>query len=144
MSSLLYKKPFRLGRVFSGSDLEPSELGKSISQHIELMIFTRFGEHRFDRDFGCEIWDLDFELIVSETIWEEKFKRSLLSSLVYNEPRLNEVELNVELAEVEKTYQGMHYRGLKKKVSISLKGKIVLTGENYYFNTSIFLSPLCG
>jgi len=144
MSSLLYKKPLRLNRILSNKDLDAAGLGKSISQNIELMIFTRFGEHRFDREYGCEIWDLDFELIVSETMWEERFKRSLLRSVVRNEPRLYDIEVKIEMNEVENTFSAMNYKEIKKKVGISLRGKIGITGESYYFNTAIFLSPLCG
>lgn len=142
MSDFLYNKPFRLTSVFENKDLKETDTGKSISQHIELIIFTRYGEHRHNRNFGCEIWDLDFELIVSETTWEEKFRQSLLKSITNYEKRLYQVEVEIKMTEVEKSLSIRNVTEIKKKVDISIRGKLNTTGEKYYFNTALFLSPL--
>lgn len=142
MSDFLYNKPFRLKNILENKDLTEADLGKSISQNIELIIFTRFGEHRHNRNFGCEIWDLDFELIVSETTWEEKFRQSLLRSITEYERRLYQVEVEINMTEVEKKFSMRNVTEIKKKVDISIWGKMNITGEKYYFNTGLFLSPL--
>lgn len=142
MSDFLYNKPFRLKSIFENKDLKEADIGKSISQNIELIIFTRYGEHRHNRNFGCEIWDLDFELIVSETTWEEKFRQSLLRSITQYEPRLYQVEVEIKMSEVEKIFSIRNVTEIKKKVDISIWGKMNITGEKYYFNTGLFLSPL--
>jgi|EP01132_Coremiostelium_polycephalum_P013000 phage baseplate assembly protein W len=142
MSDSLYNKPLRLKRIFENQDLLETDLGKSISQNIELIIFTRFGEHRHNGNFGCEIWDLDFELIVSETTWEEKFRQSLLRSITSYEPRLYQVEVEIRMTEVEKIFSVRRITEVKKQVDISVRGKINVTGEKYFFNTNLFLSPL--
>ena len=142
MSDFLYNKPFRLKNILENKDLAEADLGKSISQNIELIIFTRFGEHRHNRNFGCEIWDLDFELIVSETTWEEKFRQSLLRSITEYERRLYQVEVEINMTEVEKKFSMRNVTEIKKKVDISIWGKMNITGEKYYFNTGLFLSPL--
>ena len=138
----LYKKPFRLGTIFQGQDLDKQDIGASISQYIELIIFTRYGEHRFMPDFGCEIWDLDFELIISESMWEEKLRQSLLRSITRYEQRIYNVQIEVHIKEVNKFYPLRNVTEIKKKVEIIVKGKMVQTGENYSFNISLFLSPL--
>jgi phage baseplate assembly protein W len=142
MSENFYNKPFRFKSVFSGVGLQPTDLGKSISNHLELIIFTRFGEHRFHNDFGCEIWDLDFELIVSESIWEEKFRKSLLKSITDYEFRIYNTEVEVRITEVENVYPLRKITEIKKKVDISVRALIKTTGEKYFFNTALFLSPL--
>ncbi|MBB5622264.1 MULTISPECIES: GPW/gp25 family protein [Pedobacter] len=142
MSDFLYNKPFRLKNILENKDLTEADLGKSISQNIELIIFTRYGEHRHNRNFGCEIWDLDFELIVSETTWEEKFRQSLLRSITEYERRLYQVEVEINMTEVEKKFSLRNVTEIKKKVDISIWGKMNITGEKYYFNTGLFLSPL--
>ena len=118
-------------------------MGKSVSYNIELIIFTRFGEHRHNTQFGCEIWDLDFELVISERIWEEKFRLSLFRSVTDYEHRLYQVEVDVKMSEVEKKFFGRNVSEIKKKVDIVVRGKMNVTGENYLFTTSLFLSPLC-
>ncbi|MBB6240259.1 phage baseplate assembly protein W [Pedobacter sp. AK013] len=142
MSENFFNKPFRFNAIFSGAGLQATDLGKSISNHIELIIFTRFGEHRFHHDFGCEIWDLDFELIVSESIWEEKFRKSLLKSITSNEFRIYNTEVEVRITEVENVYPLRKITEIKKKVDISVRALIKTTGEKYFFNTALFLSPL--
>ena len=142
MSDYLYNKPFRLTNIFDHRDLQETDAGKSISQHLELIIFTRFGEHRHNVNFGCEIWDLDFELIVSETTWEEKFRQSLLKSITEYERRLYQVEVEIKMTEVEKSFTIRNVTEIKKKVDISIRAKINITGEKYFFNTALFLSPL--
>ena len=143
MSGPLYNKPLRLKNVLSNKELEVTDLGGSISHNIHLIIFTRYGEHRHNYNFGCEIWDLDFELVVSERIWEEKFRQSLLRSVTDYEHRLYQVEVEVKMSEVEKMFFAKTVSEVKKKVDITVRGKMNVTGENYLFNTSLFLSPLC-
>jgi phage baseplate assembly protein W len=138
----LYKKPFKLGKIFSGQDIDKQDVGASISQYIELIIFTRYGEHRFKPDFGCEIWDLDFELIISESMWEEKLRQSLLRSITQYEQRIYDVHVDVYIKEVNKFYPLRNVSEIKKKVEIVVSGKMQQTGENYVFTTSLFLSPL--
>lgn len=142
MSTPLYKKPLALHKIFAGHDLAKQDTGASISQYIELIIFTRFGEHRFKPDFGCEIWDLDFELIISESMWEEKLRQSLLRSITQYEQRIYDVQIDVHIKEVNKFYPLRNVNEIKKKVEIIVSGKMQQTGENYVFNTSLFLSPL--
>ncbi|WP_374948627.1 GPW/gp25 family protein [Mucilaginibacter sp.] len=143
MSIPLYKKPFRLSHVFQGNDLDKQDVGASISQYIELIIFTRYGEHRYMQDFGCEIWDLDFELIISESIWEEKLRQSLLRSINTYEKRIYDVGVDVYIKEVNKFYPLRNITEIKKQVEIIVKARIQKTGENYVFSTSLYLSPLC-
>ncbi|ACU62304.1 GPW/gp25 family protein [Chitinophaga pinensis] len=143
MSDLLYQKPFRLRNIFAGKELDITDTGRSISQHIELIIFTRYGEHRHNEDYGCEIWDLDFELVVSERIWEEKFRQSLQRSIMRDEPRLDRIEVEVKMSEVEKLFFGRNISEIKKKVALTVTGIVQSTGEHYSFNTALFLSPLC-
>ena len=143
MSVPSYNKPLKLINILSNKELEKTDPGGSISHNIDLIIFTRYGEHRHNYRFGCEIWDLDFELVVSERIWEEKFRQSLLRSVTEYEHRLYQVEVEVKMSEVEKMFLGTNVSEIKKKVDITIRGKMNATGESYLFNTSLFLSPLC-
>lgn len=142
MAVPLYRKPFRLSAVFKGNDLDKQDIGASISQYIELIIFTRYGEHRYMPDFGCEIWDLDFELIISESIWEEKLRQSLMRSISKYETRIYDVQIEVHIKEVNKFYPLRNVTEIKKQVEILINAKIQKTGEKYKFSTALFLSPL--
>ena len=142
MSIIYYKIPFELTTALAGNEMPTCSLMESIKKNLELVIMTRFGEHRSDPSFGCEIWDLDFELIVSENLWEEKLRQSLLRSINTYENRLTEIQLTVAISEVEKSHVFKQYSEIKKRVDIHLKGIINKTGEVFSFTNSLFLSPL--
>ncbi|RFM25601.1 GPW/gp25 family protein [Deminuibacter soli] len=137
-----YKKPFRFKRIFDNANLDTCNAGVSISQHIELIIFTRFGEHRFNTSYGCKVWELDFELIVSATLWEEQMRQSLLNAITAHEPRLYETDVTVQVTDVEKLFPFSKMMEIKKRVSVTVNARLTDTGERYFFNTSLFLSPL--
>lgn len=142
MQNPLYHKPLRFSNTSQGQDMREQDLGGSISQYIELIIFTRYGEHRYNPEFGCEIWDMDFELIQSETIWEEKLRQSLLKSIKKFEKRLYDIDIEVQISEINKFYPLRNVSEIKKRVEIIIKGKLIKTGEHYTFSTALFLSPL--
>lgn len=141
-SNIYYRLPLQLSGIMEGKDAPTCDLGASISKNIELIIMTRFGEHRSDPTFGCEIWDLDFELIVSQGLWEKKLSGSLLQSITTHEHRLTDVDINVMLTEIEKINAVLKFPEIKKKVEIRLKAVVKKTGEPYNFTANLFLSPL--
>jgi phage baseplate assembly protein W len=142
MNTIFYKKPFDFRRLYAQQPLETCDTGVSISQHIELIIFSRFGEHRFDPAFGCEIWELDFELIVNGAMWEEKMAQSIRRSVRAQEKRLTEAEATLKVEDVEKVFPLRRITEIKKKAEVTVTGKLAATGENYVFTTALFLSPL--
>jgi phage baseplate assembly protein W len=142
MDIVYYKIPLQLSGLLEGNELPTCDLQDSITKSLELIIMTKFGEHRHDPTFGCEIWDIDFELIVNENKWAEKLRKSLFKSIVTHERRISEVQLTVEITEVEKLRVHKRLAETKKKVDIFLTGVINKTGEPFPFRKSLFLSPL--
>lgn len=142
MSIIYYRIPLQLATALEGNEMATCSLMESIKKNLELIIMTKFGEHRSDPSFGCEIWDLDFELIVSENLWEEKLRQSLLKSITTYERRLSDVQLTVAISEIEKFHFFKKYAEIKKRVDIQLTGVMDKTGEAFNFTNSLFLSPL--
>lgn len=142
MNPTYYKRPLEFRRLFDRRYLETCSLGMSVSQHIELIIFTRFGEHRYDPGFGCEVWELDFELIASRALWEDKMQHSLTRAISEREPRIYDTEVTIDVTDVEKVYPLRLVTEIKKRVAIGVKAKVTATGERYSFQTALFLSPL--
>ncbi len=142
MSIVNYKVPLQLHAVMEGHALPACSLSQSIGQNLELIIMSRFGEHRSDPSFGCEIWDVDFELIVSATLWEEKLRPSLLNSVNSHEKRLSDVQVNISIADIQKFNLFQRITEIKKRVDIYVTGTIRKTGEPFNFRTNLFLSPL--
>lgn len=142
MSAVYYKIPLQLDVVMEGNELPSCDLITSVTKNLELIILTRFGEHRSDPTFGCEIWDLDFELIFSTTLWEEKLRQSLLKSITTHESRLSGISINVGITNIEKFDGFRQFVEIRKRVGIYISGVLHKTGEIVNFSTNLFLSPL--
>lgn len=140
--STYYKLPLPFDAVMKGNELAPCSLSQSITQNLELILATRFGEHRSDPSFGCEIWNLDFELISSVAAWEESLRKSLMRSVMTHEGRLSNIVINASISDLEKYSLFKQTTEMKKRVNISISGTIHKTGEPYQFHSSMFLSPL--
>lgn len=137
-----YNIPLRLGEATEGKPLPSCDPEASVQNNLALLITTRFGEHRSDPTFGCEIWDLDFELIISARLWEEKLRQSLLKSILTHEQRLSGVDINISISDVEKFNVLKQFTEIKKRVDIKITGMMKKTGEAFAFHTNLFLSPL--
>lgn len=137
-----YKLPLQLSHLIEGKDIATCDLGTSISKNIELIIMTRLGEHRSDPTFGCEIWDFDFELIISQGFWEKKICNSIHQSIAKHEVRLSDLDVSVLLSDIERFNAIYKYPEIRKKVEIRLKGIVKKTGEGFNFTSRLFLSPL--
>jgi phage baseplate assembly protein W len=142
MGIVYYKIPLQLTAAMEGGELPACDLDASIQKSLELIIMTKFGEHRSDPTFGCEIWNLDFELIISARLWEEKLRQSLLNSIISHEYRVTNVEIEVAITDVEKYNVLKQFTEIKKRVDIRVNGTIKKTGETFTFHTNLFLSPL--
>ena len=138
-----YELPIRFDALMKPNrDLATCELKKSIAQNINLIITSKYNEHRFDPTYGCEIWDLDFELILNENAWREKISKSVIQSLAKHEKRMERIDAGVEIKEEEFFNQNRNVKGIRKKISIFVTGTIKETGERFSFNTALFLGPI--
>jgi predicted component of type VI protein secretion system len=142
LTSPYYRLPLQLSYIFQGQDLPTCEIRQSIDSNLNLLIMTRYKEHRGNAEFGCEIWDRDFELIPNKGLWEEKLKQSLLKSVTQYETRLSNVEVVVTIRQVEKNQPFKEMLEVKNKVEIRINGIIRKTGEKHHFYSNLYLSPL--
>lgn len=142
MQTEYYKYPLDLKRIFQQKELLKCSVGEAVSQNLHLIILSHNGEHRYNHSLGCEIWDLDFDLIMSLRIWEEKLRNSLLHAIEENEKLLEQVEVGVNVSEVENSYNSNTNVSIKRQVDIRIQAILKATGEKYYFNTQLFLSPI--
>ena len=99
-----YKMPLDLSRLMEGKSLPTCSLGESISQQIFMLITTRYGELKSAPDFGCSIWDLEFERFHNYAKWEEQVKESLTSGIAKYETRLKDTTVHISLSDVEVVY----------------------------------------
>ena len=137
-----YSLPLPLSNLFMGQELPTCDMRQSIDSNLNLLIMTRYKEHRGNQDFGCEIWDRDFELIANKGLWEEKLRQSLFRTVSQYETRLSNVEIVVTISQVEKNQLFKEIAEVKNKVELRITGIIKKTGQKHNFHTNLYLSPL--
>jgi phage baseplate assembly protein W len=144
MEHSFYKLPVRFHTVSEGSVLETGKCSEleSIDQSIELILTTCPGEHKFNRNFGCRIWDMDFELVFSRKKWEETFTEHILNAVCDFEKRLKDVEVSLNIEEAAREDLVMKSAAIKKKVSVFIAARLVSTDEVCKFKYVLYLSPL--
>jgi phage baseplate assembly protein W len=141
MSIEYYNLPLKLGSIIKGDSHQKCLLTASIKQHIHLIITTSFGEMRFDDEFGCSIWDSDFDNLTSNNKLREKIKESILHSVSKYEKRIESVRVNIFLKEEELMLK-LDGRHVKKRLDISLTANVISTSEPLLYQDTFFTGPL--
>jgi phage baseplate assembly protein W len=113
---------------------------QSVLQHLHLLVTTATGEFRADEDFGCGIWDYDFDNITAANRIREIIRQSLLQTIQLKERRLGNVRL--ELLWRQEETPSSRGRNVRKKVDITVTGTLQLTNEKISFRDSFFVGPL--
>lgn len=140
---MYYKLPFDFGKAITGQDAELSSgIAENIAQHIQLLVTTKQGEHRFDPTYGNAIWDLEFENALSDLQWEEQFRISVLQAILKYEPRITNPTVRIHAELVEKEWPIKEYTEIKKRVVVIINALLSDTGEKFGFKTELYLSPL--
>ena len=139
-----YKYPIDFSRLFE-TDIRNLSLQSekdSIKQNLELIITTNPGEHKYNPQYGCKIWNLDFKKVSSISAWEEEFTQSISEAVKLYEPRIHDVETSISFADTKRDDTLMKAVFIKTKVNIQIDGRLIETDEKFSFSYSLFLGPL--
>ncbi len=139
-----YKIPIDLSRIFESNirNLSKYSEKESIDNNLELIITTCPGEHKYDPKFGCEIWNLDFERVVSKSLWEDQFLRFIREAITKYEPRIYEVVPSVSFSDTRKEDVLSGATSIRKKADIRIDARLIKTGAKCCFYYSLYLGPL--
>ncbi len=139
-----YKLPINFTRIFESNirSLSKCNEKESIDQNLELIITTCPGEHKYDPGFGCNIWELDFERVVSQSRWEDQFIHFISEAIRKYEPRICDVAPKVQFFDTKREYEFSGATSIRKRVDIQIDAKIISTGSKCCFYYSLYLGPL--
>ena len=103
--------------------IKTNSLKNSVDEYIELIITTHIGEYKYNKAFGFEIWDLEFENLQIEKFNTHNYPRQDLERFLQNtiekfEPRINDVSVEI-LFIYKKIFRG---KRIKFFVDIKVKG----------------------
>jgi len=139
-----YKLPLKFADIMKKKELPKcKDIGESISQNINLMITSKFGEYRFDQTFGSNIWDSDFENIFANEDWSTRVSQSLTDIIALHEPRLKNIVVTAEInqEEIADNSANPQYR-IKQKVVVNIQGTLTNTNERFNTTQRLYVSPL--
>jgi phage baseplate assembly protein W len=139
MTDLYYTLPLNLERIVQGKVHARCGLRESIAQHVYLILTTSFRESRFDQNYGCGIWEQDFEPMTTIR-WKDTIVESITESLCSFEHRLSNPQVRVEVDELEIVNQ--QHRHIKRRLAVTVKGTMNKTNEPFHFLEYLYLSPL--
>lgn len=139
-----YKLPIELSRIFESNirNLSKYSEKESIDANLELIITTCPGEHKYDPGFGCKIWNLDFERVVSKSLWEDQFLRFITEAIKKYEPRIYEVVPAVSFSDTRREDVLSGATSIRKKADIRIDARLISTGAKCCFYYSLYLGPL--
>jgi len=136
------KLPVDLSAMIRGEGQKRCSEEESIAQYLMMQITSRHGEIAGREDFGCDIWELEFNQLVKLYEWEEIVKTSLIKTVNKYEKRLVNIKVAVHLHEIDTNIDSKKYSEVRRKAVIDISGSIAHTGVPFNFNTSIYVSPL--
>ena len=134
-----YTLPLALDKLVAGHLHPKCPDREAIHQHIYLLMVTHFDETRFDRNYGCALWENDFA-VLSQIKWKDLIRESLEDAINRYEPRLANTKIRVEVEEFEVLTKTNNY--VRKRVGVEVKATIRRTNEPFVFFERIFISPL--
>lgn len=141
MKNHFYSLPLSLAGIMKKKDHKSCTLEQSIAQHLHLIITTAYGELPVDENFGCCIWEYDFDNITSTHKIKEYIRESLCEAIICYERRLNNVRVELEIGQEEVASQKNGCR-VKKKITITVTAWLNATNEKFIYEDSILTGPL--
>lgn len=128
-----------MGAACGQRELPKSGLKASIAQNIHLIATTFLGESKYDPNFGCSVWEVDFDNASTNNELKENLKRSLTHAILTYEKRITDFEVSVDIKQTE--LQALVQR-IKKRIDISIAGKLASTDERFSYYEYFFIGPL--
>jgi len=141
MTNNFFKIPLQTGDLIRNIDVEKCNINNSIAHYIHLITTTYLGECSFDENFGCSFWNLDFDNLKSANIIKNQIKESLTDALLKLEKRVSNmvVDVKIKQEEIDNNSNGIH---VKKRIDITVKGKIKQTNERFDYFEHFYIGPL--
>lgn len=140
MPQRYYQLPLRLDQVIRKQPLAVCNMKDSIAQNLHLIIGTYRGESAYSPDFGCSVWDEEFNITLNPR-WKENLYESLRKAIALFEKRLSVTDIKAFLEErTERTAKDRLI--VRKSLRIDITGVIRKTNEQFNFRDQMYISPV--
>jgi phage baseplate assembly protein W len=140
MKNTYYRLPLRFDQITQKKQHDTCLLNHSIAQNLHLIISTYRGEVAYSDEFGCSLWDEEFNIQLNLR-WKEILCDSIRQAMTKFEKRLAVRDVKVSMQEQSKFLEKESVR-IRRIVQIEISGVISKTNEPFNFRDTIFISPL--
>lgn len=134
------KLPLKFGMFFDKQKIPTCSLLDSIYRNLHLLITSASGENKCDELYGASFWDNDYDIHLSNDSRREIITNGLKQQIARYEKRINDVTVEVNVKLSGTAYHGVEIQ--RRKVEITVKGKIIRSSEPFAFRTGFFIGPL--
>jgi phage baseplate assembly protein W len=134
-----YKIPLKLDDVIRKQDLPRQSLKGSVAGMIHLIATSSFGECKHDENFGCDIWNHDFENITNAQVFKESIRESMKEAISRFEKRIEFVNVDID---IEQVVSSIKKRRIKNRILLTVTGKLAMTNEDFVYREQFFIGPL--
>ena len=138
MPDTYYRLPLDLAAIVERQLLPRCSRQESIAQHLYLMLTTYLGESRYEPEFGCQVWEQDFEAMTTMR-WKDSVQQSIERTIHAFEPRLARARVHVSIQDFE--LKNVQQR-IRKRLDVSVHATLHHTNEPFAFQASLFVAPL--
>jgi len=132
--------PINFIKLVKGDSPQTIDIMDSIHQNIGLILSTSPGEYRFNRGFGCNIWERDFLNMKSKNMMSAEMEKEIMIAVKEFEKRLEDIKVKVNISEPEKKEEGINRK--RKEIHITVEGILKLNKQNFKHQDLIYFSPL--
>src|ERR1044072_2270552 len=140
MKGQYYQLPLDLSRILQKKDMPVCNLEESVGQHIHLLITTVLGENKDDPDYGCQLWDTDFDIKATNNEIKEQVENAIRLAIIKYEKRLVQIRVTAFMSQEELAM--MSGKKIKKKIKVSVNGTLAKNNNPFHYSSYFFVSPL--
>jgi phage baseplate assembly protein W len=140
MQNSFYRLPLRFDQIIQKKRHPSCPLKHSIAQNLHLIISTYRGEAAYSEEFGCSLWDEEFNIQLNHR-WKENLCDSLKQSIIQFEKRFQVSEVKANMEEHDE-WMGKENMRVRRCLHIEISGTIKKTNEQFDFRDTVFISPL--
>jgi phage baseplate assembly protein W len=141
MNATFLNIPVNFKNIKLKIDVPRITVNNSIHNMIHLIATTAYGEMRHNPFFGCDIWKFDFENIYNLPSFKEELKKSLRNSILENERRLVDINIDLYVEQVEMP-DTVRNKRIKIRILFIVKGVIEKTNELFTHQDKFYIGPL--
>lgn len=113
---------------------------QSIAHHLHLLLTTSLGELASNEEFGCRLWDADFDNLTSRSKLKDGLVQALTDAIKKHEPRLQRIRTELQLQQEELAADTN--KRIKNRLDITITATISGTNEPITYRDHFFISPL--